>query len=151
MKLQCKFANMQSYRNVVVRISPFIFIKAATPDEILADKIVAISLRKNLQGRDMWDIYYLLDQLSNKHNVHTDYELIMKKFLDYNCQPSGIAEKITSAVDQIEKRGLSEFRQEMLKVFPRPAYNLFESKFTTVVEIVRKVLTDALCKFSEGR
>ena len=29
---------MQSYRNVVVRISPFIFIKAETPDEILADK-----------------------------------------------------------------------------------------------------------------
>jgi len=76
-------------------------ILSETREEILSDKIMAIFERKYLKGRDIYDIWWLSEQL--KTNIHWpmvknklsmyEYEFIPAREADYfqkNCGVAGI-------------------------------------------------------------
>jgi predicted nucleotidyltransferase component of viral defense system len=50
-----------------------------TPNEILADKAVALTAREVLKFRDVWDVWFL----QNKLDAKVDREVVQKKFADY--------------------------------------------------------------------
>src|SRR6185312_9350472 len=56
-----------------------VILTVETPDEILADKAVALTARTVLKFRDVWDVWLLQDRLDAK----ADREIVRKKFEDY--------------------------------------------------------------------
>ena len=56
-----------------------IILNAETPNEILADKAVALTAREAMKYRDVWDVWYL----QNKLGASADRDVVHKKFADY--------------------------------------------------------------------
>ena len=50
-----------------------------SPNEILADKAVALVARDVLKYRDVWDVWYLVNRL----DARVDRNLVQHKFADY--------------------------------------------------------------------
>mgnify|MGYP001805945313 CR=1 FL=1 len=58
-----------------------LIIQAQSREEILADKLIAFTLRPNrLKNRDLWDIGWL-----KQNNISLPLDLIPKKILDHRC------------------------------------------------------------------
>jgi predicted nucleotidyltransferase component of viral defense system len=87
-RIKIEFANVPSYdsRPLTVSATPGlvqiqdVILNAETPDEILADKAVALTARAALKFRDVWDVWFLL----NKLGATPDPEMVLKKFADYS-------------------------------------------------------------------
>jgi hypothetical protein len=75
-----------------------IILTAETPNEILADKAVALTARNVLKFRDVWDVWFL----QNKLDAKVDREIVRKKFADYG----------TSDVEAKAERRLTELGAE---------------------------------------
>lgn len=86
-RIKIEFANVPAYESkpMPVRATPGlvqvqdVILKAETPNEILADKAVALTAREVLKFRDVWDVWFLQNTLDAK----VDREIVRKKFDDY--------------------------------------------------------------------
>lgn len=86
-RIKIEFANVPAYETkpMPVRATPGlvqvqdVILTAETPNEILADKAVALSAREALKFRDVWDVWFL----QNKLDAQVDREIVQKKFADY--------------------------------------------------------------------
>jgi predicted nucleotidyltransferase component of viral defense system len=86
-RIKIEFANVPSYDNKprVVRATPGlvqiqdVILAVESPNEILADKAVALVAREVLKYRDVWDVWYLVNRL----DAHVDRNLVQHKFADY--------------------------------------------------------------------
>ena len=86
-RIKIEFANVPSYDNKprVVRVTPGlvqiqdVILAVESPNEILADKAVALVAREVLKYRDVWDVWYLVNRL----DAHVDRNLVQHKFADY--------------------------------------------------------------------
>jgi predicted nucleotidyltransferase component of viral defense system len=86
-RIKIEFANVPSYDNKprVVRVTPGlvqiqdVILAVESPNEILADKAVALVAREVLKYRDVWDVWYLVNRL----DAHVDPNLVQHKFADY--------------------------------------------------------------------
>ena len=86
-RIKIEFANVPSYDNKprVVRVTPGlvqiqdVILAVESPNEILADKAVALVARDVLKYRDVWDVWYLVNRL----DAHVDRNLVQHKFADY--------------------------------------------------------------------
>ena len=86
-RIKIEFANVPAYdtKPMAVRATPGlvqiqdVILRAESADEILADKAVALAARAALKFRDVWDVWYLQDQL----DATADREIVSKKFHDY--------------------------------------------------------------------
>jgi predicted nucleotidyltransferase component of viral defense system len=105
-RIKIEFANVPAYETkpMPVRATPGlvqvqdVILTAETPNEILADKAVALTAREALKFRDVWDVWFL----QNKLNAKVDREIVHKKFADYG----------TSDVEQKAERRLTELGAE---------------------------------------
>jgi predicted nucleotidyltransferase component of viral defense system len=105
-RIKIEFANVPAYdtKPMPVRATPGlvqvqdVILRAETPNEILADKAVALTAREALKFRDVWDVWFLQDKLDAK----ADREIVHKKFTDYG----------TSDVQAKAKRRLTELGDE---------------------------------------
>ncbi len=113
-------------------INPVVRVEA--PEEILVDKIIAIALREYLKGRDIWDLYYLTNQL----NVSTDRELLAKKAGDYGAE--GLREKIGESREKLMKNGVEALDREMKRFLPVTAYAQLKDSFEDIVISVSEQL-----------
>lgn len=138
LRLQCEFANIQACTFVARNLTPDTTIITETIGEILADKVVAVSLRDYVKGRDLWDIYYLVTQL----NADISYKFITKKFSVYNCPISERTKKIISAVTRIENEGLWALQREMSKYMPGRTFETYKPLFPDAVKSVCEVLNN---------
>ena len=104
-RIKIEFANVPSYDsgpNVAKAVAGLIQIEdviltVESANEILADKAVALTARKTLKYRDVWDVWYL----TNKLNAQIERGMVPKKFSDYG----------TSNVDAKAKRRQEELTQ----------------------------------------
>jgi predicted nucleotidyltransferase component of viral defense system len=88
-RIKIEFANVPSYDNKprVVRVTPGlvqiqdVILAVESPNEILADKAVALVAREVLKYRDVWDVWYLVNRL----DAHIDRNLVQNKFADYGA------------------------------------------------------------------
>jgi predicted nucleotidyltransferase component of viral defense system len=85
--IKIEFANVPAYETkpMPVRATPGlvqvqdVILTVETPNEILADKAVALTAREVLKFRDVWDVWFLQNKLDAKVNR----EVVQKKFADY--------------------------------------------------------------------
>lgn len=97
-RIKIEFANVPAYatKPMPVRATPGlvqvedVILTVETPDEILADKAVALTARPALKFRDVWDVWFLHNTLDAK----ADREVVQKKFNDYGTsEPDAKAQK----------------------------------------------------------
>ncbi|ARE81378.1 nucleotidyl transferase AbiEii/AbiGii toxin family protein [Campylobacter helveticus] len=87
-KINIEIANIPSHdnsfeaiaNNYEALISKRIFVQVESKEEILADKIIALSQRPYLKFRDLWDIEWLINQ-----GIKINNELVKLKIKDYSC------------------------------------------------------------------
>jgi predicted nucleotidyltransferase component of viral defense system len=85
--IKIEFANVPAYETkpMPVRATPGlvqvqdVILTVETPNEILADKAVALTAREVLKFRDVWDVWFL----QNKLDAKVAREVVQKKFADY--------------------------------------------------------------------
>jgi predicted nucleotidyltransferase component of viral defense system len=85
--IKIEFANVPAYeiKPMPVRATPGlvqvqdVILTVETPNEILADKAVALTAREVLKFRDVWDVWFL----QNKLDAKVDRDVVQKKFADY--------------------------------------------------------------------
>lgn len=86
-----------------------VILNAETPNEILADKAVALTARTALKFRDVWDVWFLVSKLG----ATPDREMVLKKFADYgvadiavraHARHDELARDVTAAVFYAEMR-----------------------------------------------
>ena len=85
--IKIEFANVPAYETkpMPVRATPGlvqvqdVILTVETPNELLADKAVALTAREVLKFRDVWDVWFL----QNKLDAKVDRDVVQKKFADY--------------------------------------------------------------------
>lgn len=109
-RIKIEFANVPAYdtKPMAVRATPGlvqiqdVILRAESANEILADKAVALAARAALKFRDVWDVWFLQDQL----DARADREIVSKKFDDYGTEDvqakaeARVAELTTDATAQ---------------------------------------------------
>jgi predicted nucleotidyltransferase component of viral defense system len=99
-RIKIEFANLPSYDSKPSFVSAMpglvqiqdVILNAETPNEILADKAVALAARTVLKFRDVWDVWYLLSKLG----AAPDRAMVAKKLADY-----GISDAVRKATARI--------------------------------------------------
>ena len=122
-----------SYRNspkilIYPPLNPVVRVEER--EEILADKIIAVILRRYLKGRDIWDIHYLTDEL----NVLTSQELLEKKVRDYGVRD--FQKRIRGSRKKLLEEGAAALDREMKRFMPISTYNQLKISFEEIVKSV---------------
>ena len=86
-----------------------LLVAAETPNEILADKMVALGARPFLKARDIWDIKMLTDR-----QIQPDMGLIAKKLADYGWTERDFKEQLAAKLETLDSpETLQAFTKEM--------------------------------------
>jgi predicted nucleotidyltransferase component of viral defense system len=90
-----------------------VILTAESANEILADKAVALTARKVLKYRDVWDVWYLVSKL----NAQADRDIVNRKFADYGT--SDFETKAKQRLDELTKASTAKwFLEEMRRFLP---------------------------------
>jgi predicted nucleotidyltransferase component of viral defense system len=120
-RIKIEFANVPSYDSKPLTVSAApglvqiqdVILNAETPNEILADKAIALTARTVLKFRDVWDVWFLV----NKLGATPDREMALKKFADYGT--ADIATKANARLDELAKDATATaFYAEMKRFLP---------------------------------
>jgi predicted nucleotidyltransferase component of viral defense system len=148
-RIKIEFANVPSYdsKPLAVGVTPGlvqiqdVILNAETPNEILADKAVALTARAALKFRDVWDVWFLLGKLG----AVPDRELVQKKFVDYGTPD--IAAKAAGRLAELAKDATAAaFYVEMRRFLPSARItqmaqmNLQRSMLSESADLIRKTV-----------
>ena len=120
-RIKIEFANVPAYETkpMPVRTTPGlvqvqdVILTVETPNEILADKAVALTARDALKFRDVWDVWFL----QNKLNAKAEREIVQKKFLDYGT--SDMQAKAEKRLAELSEKATADaFLGEMKRFLP---------------------------------
>lgn len=145
LRIHIELAAIPSYRNSprILNFPPVSpAVRVEYTDEILANKICALALRPYLKGRDLWDIYYLIHDLS----VKSDWGLVRKKVSDYSKQNYGFEELLVDGLgragEKIRLNGESTLRNEMERFMPNHVIELYRSSLDSILRTVIEVISE---------
>jgi predicted nucleotidyltransferase component of viral defense system len=119
--IKLEFANVPSYDcgPNVVRATPGlvqvddVILTVERPDEILADKAVALTAGEVMQYRDVWDVWHLV----NKLDAQADRDMVRRKFADYGV--ADVEAKAKHRCEQLAKlRSGKALLDEMRRFLP---------------------------------
>jgi predicted nucleotidyltransferase component of viral defense system len=148
-RIKIEFANVPSYdsKPMVVGAPPGlvqiedVILNTETPNEILADKAVALTARTALKYRDVWDVWFLV----NKLGATPDREIVLKKFADYKT--SDITTKAKARLDELaEDATATAFYAEMRRFLPSARVaqmsqmNLQRTMLSDSADLIRKTV-----------
>lgn len=148
-RIKIEFANVPSYDSKPLTVSATpglvqiqdVILNAETPNEILADKAVALTARAALKFRDVWDVWFLV----NKLGATPDREMVLKKFADYGTLK--IAVKANARIDELEKDATATaFYAEMRRFLPSARVaqmsqmNLQRAMLSDSADLIRKIV-----------
>jgi predicted nucleotidyltransferase component of viral defense system len=148
-RIKIEFANVPSYdcKPLTVSATPGlvqiqdVILNAETPNEILADKAVALIARAALKFRDVWDVWFLV----NKLGAAPDREMVLKKFADYGTL--AIAVKANARLDELAKDATATaFYAEMRRFLPSvrvaqmSQMNLQRAMLSDSADLIRKTV-----------
>lgn len=146
-RIKIEFANVPSYDSKPLTVSATpglvqiqdVILNAETPNEILADKAVALTAREVLKFRDVWDVWFLV----NKLGATPDREMVRKKFVDYGTPD--IAAKANARLDELAKDATATaFYAEMRRFLPSARVaqmsqmNLQRTMLSDSADLIRK-------------
>jgi hypothetical protein len=90
-----------------------VILAVESPNEILADKAVALVARDVLKYRDVWDVWYLVNRL----DAQVDRNLVQHKFADYGT--IGIETRARRRSEDLVKPSTAKaFLDEMKRFLP---------------------------------
>ena len=148
-RVKIEFANVPSYdsKPLAVSVTPGlvqiqdVILNAETPNEILADKAVALTARAALKFRDVWDVWFLVNKLA----ATPDREMVLKKFADYGTL--AIAVKANARLDELAKDATATaFYAEMRRFLPSARVaqmsqmNLQRAMLSDSADLIRKTV-----------
>ena len=148
-RIKIEFANVPSYNSKPLTVSATpglvqiqdVILNAETPNEILADKAVALTARAALKYRDVWDVWFLV----NKLGATPDREMVSKKFADYGTL--AIAAKANARLDELAKDATAAaFYAEMRRFLPSARVaqmsqmNLQRAMLSDSADLIRKTV-----------
>jgi predicted nucleotidyltransferase component of viral defense system len=148
-RIKIEFANVPSYDSKPLTVSATpglvqiqdVILNAETPNEILADKAVALTARAALKYRDVWDVWFLV----NKLGATPDREMVSKKFADYGTL--AIAAKANARLDELAKDATAAaFYAEMRRFLPSARVaqmsqmNLQRAMLSDSADLIRKTV-----------
>lgn len=124
------------YKTVIIKhpdtnLSPAVTVE--TPEEILSDKLVAFSARDYIKGRDLWDIYFLM----NTMKIPVDNEVVAmmkKKISDYGLNKKEFWASFGEKSKMLNKEGVSFLRGEMDKFLPASYRDAFAGRYSEICE-----------------
>ncbi len=120
-RIKIEFDNVPSYDSKPMSVGAppglvqiqDVILNTETPNEILADKAVALIARAALKYRDVWDVWFLLNKLGATPNR----EIVLKKLADYKT--SDITAKANARVNELAKDATATaFYTEMRRFLP---------------------------------
>ena len=114
-------------------------VEVETAEEILADKIVAFGLRPYLKGRDLWDVFYLV----NERHQTVPWPLVYQKAEDYGTRPNTFHEQLHKREALITSTGTQILSQELSRYLPASLREQYEPTFPSMVADVARLLTEA--------
>jgi len=148
-RIKIEFANVPSYDSKPLAVSATpglvqiqdVILNAETPNEILADKAVALIARAALKFRDVWDVWFLV----NKLGAAPDREMVLKKFADYGTLD--IAVKVNARLNELRKDATATaFYAEMRRFLPSARIaqmsqmNIQRAMLSDSADLVRKTV-----------
>jgi predicted nucleotidyltransferase component of viral defense system len=148
-RIKIEFANVPSYDSKPLTVSATpglvqiqdVILNAETPNEILADKAVALTARAVLKFRDAWDVWFLI----NKLGATPDRAMVLKKFADYGTPD--IAVKANVRLDELAKDATATaFYAEMKRFLPSARVaqmsqmNLQRTMLSDSADLIRKTV-----------
>jgi predicted nucleotidyltransferase component of viral defense system len=148
-RIKIEFANVPSYDSKPLTVSATpglvqiqdVILNAETPNEILADKAVALTARVALKFRDVWDVWFLF----NKLGATPDREMVLKKFADYGT--TDIVVKANARLDELAKDATATaFYAEMKRFLPSgrvaqmSQMNLQRAMLSDSADLIRKTV-----------
>jgi len=139
-KTHIEILNIPSYdnRTIIIRredipISPAITVES--PEELLSDKFMALGSRKYLKGRDIWDIYFLLNTL--KVSLTKDIlKMVQKKIIDYHTDYKEFSLRFKNSIEVLKEKGSYILKQEMDKFLPVFYRKSFEGNYKNISQDV---------------
>jgi predicted nucleotidyltransferase component of viral defense system len=119
--IKIEFANVPAYETkpMPVRATPGlvqvqdVILTVETPNELLADKAVALTAREVLKFRDVWDVWFL----QNKLDAKVARDVVQKKFADYGA--SDMETKAEKRLAELSNEATTNaFLSEMKRFLP---------------------------------
>jgi predicted nucleotidyltransferase component of viral defense system len=119
--IKIEFANVPAYETkpMPVRATPGlvqvqdVILTVETPNELLADKAVALTARKVLKFRDVWDVWFL----QNKLDAKVARDVVQKKFANYGA--SDMETKAEKRLAELSNEATTNaFLSEMKRFLP---------------------------------
>lgn len=137
--LQLEFANIPSHDNKIATIHYEMYpfpIRVETEEEILMDKVVAFALRAYLKGRDLWDLYYLvnLQKISIERDIFTS--TILQKASDYGFSIDTFHHKLRQNLELLKREGSAILNAEMKRFMDNRLYNSYMPEFNDIIQHV---------------
>lgn len=139
-KTNIEFVSVPSHENQVMIISkegvsasPAIAVES--PTEILSDKFIAFGARKYLKGRDIWDIFFLLDSLQTKIDDNV-VKMCKVKLSDYGLIKSEFASKYKKNYLLLRDKGSAVMKDEMDKFLPLAYRKLYNTGYGRICDKV---------------
>ncbi len=134
-------AFVPSYRSDVKILSfPPIYpaVRVETPEEILADKLLALGCREYIKGRDLWDIYFL----RTEKLLTPAWPLVWQKTKDYTTEESAVKKQLINVRTVLEKEGSAILSNELKRFLPPSLFNLYEERFDKIISCVVQTIND---------
>ncbi|MEM0466930.1 MAG: nucleotidyl transferase AbiEii/AbiGii toxin family protein [Candidatus Thermoplasmatota archaeon] len=113
-------------------------VRVETPEEILADKLLALGCREYIKGRDIWDIYFLRKEKS----MTPSWSLVWKKTKDYNTKLSTVQKQLKQRREVLQKEGRSILSNELKRFLPPSLFTLYQERFDMILTCVVSILDE---------
>jgi len=144
-KTNIEIANVPSYdhHTVMIRhpdlaLAPAVTVE--TVDEILSDKILAFAARKYIKGRDIWDVYFILNML-NIPMSQKIMSMVKKKIKDYGLNENDFLGLLTEKAEWLKKNGVSILHEEMDRFLPAAYRDTYQSKYSDICGVESRVFS----------
>ena len=135
-KTNIEFAAVPSYESRVMIIdkedmpvNPAVAVES--PAEILSDKFIAVGARKYVKGRDIWDIFFLLNTLHTKIDDNV-IKMCKAKISDYGLAPDEFTAKYQKNYLLLQNEGHMILKEEMDKFLPSAYKKLYKTDYRVI-------------------
>ncbi len=147
-KTNIEIVNVPSYdhqtvmiRNPELAMSPAVTVES--PSEILSDKIVAFAGRPYLKGRDLWDIFFLMETLKIPAGQDV-LAMVKNKFQDYGLSRSKAPDLIRQKISLLEESGTRILHEEMDRFLPGSYRDVYAPRYPDICEFEKRIFEQIL-------
>lgn len=128
--IRSPYASQQALQGIVLHVE--------SREEIYADKLVALALRKHLKARDVWDLSFL-----SEAGVKPNYEWVAQKVAHYDRTDAEFMEGIeASRARMLAPDACEKFAAEMARFLDVKFARIFQSQPGTSERYLRHALSE---------